>query len=717
VACGSVSDISGGPPSSAGRVKVPGAPYNDRLASPFPTSPRSMRKIRLTQSPRSDLVERLSADLNEAQRAAVAAPDGFNLILAGPGSGKTRVITYRVAHLIGTGVAADTILLVTFTRRAAREMTGRLEGLVGSSAARVWAGTFHHIGNRLLRQHAETLGFSANFSILDGEDQLDLVKLAMHDSGLTSAIAYTPKPAVVRDLISEAFNLGREFAALVEDRYPRLAEWLPQLERTAARYAERKREASCLDYDDLLGQWLRLIEEFPEARAAMAGRFRHILVDELQDTNRPQIRIVERLAREGHGNLTAVGDDAQSIYRFRGADYDNILKFPDRHPDARVFALDVNYRSTPQIVAFAAAVIAANATGYPKHLRATRPDGPLPGVIATADAFEEAETVCQLVLEARDQGVELGRQAVLYRNHHDSVVLQAELVARKIPYQVRSGVRFFEQAHIKDVLAFLRVQLNPKDEPAWRRLLVMIPGIGTAKAAAVFGAIERAADPLRGVESEAAMAAVPARSRGLFAAFVGDLRKIRQATPATNPAGTIQAILAGGYPAYVRGRYDRADNRLADLEQLALLATRYETLERFVSDVLLAGDVFTADTMAAEDPSDALVLSTIHQAKGLEWSRVHVIRLVEETFPNARSLQEPGGLEEERRLFYVAVSRAQDELYLVYPQLLDRRGRLSVQLTSPSRFLSEVDASLYEPVVIERAGDVAWTDARPGPGM
>ncbi len=672
-----------------------------------------MRKIRLERAPNDRLAAALATDLNSEQLAAVTAPPGFNLILAGPGSGKTRVITYRVAHLIASGVPAESILLMTFTRRAAREMMARLEGLVGSSAARVWAGTFHHVGNRVLRQYAETLGFTPSFTILDGEDQLDLIKMAMHTAGLTSTQQYTPKPALVRDLISEAFNRGRGLDELVNTAYPRLLDWLPQLQATAARYCERKLAASCLDYDDLLSQWLRLIDEFPEARKSLASRFRHILVDELQDTNRPQVAIVEKLARAGHGNLTAVGDDAQSIYRFRGADYDNILKFPQRNPEARVFSLDINYRSTPEIVAFASAVIAMNRTGYPKRLTATRPTGPLPARIAAADAFEEAETVCQLVLEGRDQGVELSRQAVLYRNHYDSVVLQAELVARKIPYQVRSGIRFYEQAHIKDVLAFLRVQLNPRDEPAWRRLLLMVPGVGTAKASAVCEVMGAEADPWQGLESPAAMAAVPAKGRGMFAGLVADLRKIRQVEPAAHPAAAIQRIAAGGYSAYVRGHYDRADNRLGDLAQLELLATRYENLERFVSDVLLAGDVFSADMVAADDPQDSLILSTIHQAKGLEWSRVHVIRLVEESFPNARALDEEEGLEEERRLFYVAVSRAQDELYLIYPQMLDRRGRMSVQLATPSRFLTELDETLSEPMQIERAGENAWTDGRP----
>lgn len=671
-----------------------------------------MRKIRLESSPRHRFDELLAGALNADQRAAATAPGGFNLILAGPGSGKTRVITYRVGYLIASGVRADAILLATFTRRAAREMVARLEGLVGAAASQVWAGTFHHLGNRILRRHAETLGFSAAFTILDAEDQLELVKLAMHEAGLSGTEVYTPRPAMVRDLLSEAFNRSLSLGAWIEACHPRLSSWRAQLELTASIYTERKLAANCLDYDDLLGQWLRLVDDFPEARNQLANAFQHILVDELQDTNRPQVELVEKLAKAGHGNLTAVGDDAQSIYRFRGAHYDNILKFPERNPGARVFALDINYRSTPEIVAFAAGVISHNRTGFPKHLKASRPSGERPALIPTADAFEEAETICHLVLEARELGIELSRQAVLYRNHHDSIVLQGELLARKIPYQVRSGVRFYEQAHIKDVLAFLRVQLNPRDESAWRRLLLTVKGIGTARAASVYAVIGTADDPLAALASAAAIQAVPPQRRGPFGAFVGDMIKLRQSNPLTNPTAAIQAIMQGGYPAYVRERYDRPENRLADVDQLALLASRYQSLERFVSDMLLAGDVFSVDTLAADDPDDTLVLSTIHQAKGLEWRRVHVLRLVEDSFPSARSLDEPEGEEEERRLFYVAASRAQDELFLLYPQVLDRRGRTTVQVAQPSRFLTELDQSLYEIVPIERAGQNAWTDGK-----
>ena len=466
-----------------------------------------------------------------------------------------------------------------------------------------------------------------------------------------------------------------------------------------------------MDYDDLLGQWGRLIAESPERKAAMGRQFRHVLVDEMQDTNLVQVELVEAIARAGEGNLTAVGDDAQSIYRFRGANYDNILKFPDRNPGCNVFRLEINYRSTPEIVAFTNASIGRNASGFGKTLVSARPPGMRPTVVPTADAYEEADLLCQLVVDADAEGVSLSRMAVLYRNHHDSILLQGELVNRGIRYTVRSGLRFFEQAHIKDVLAYLRVIANPRDEPAWRRLVLLLPGIGPAKAASLCGKIIAAPEPIAALASAEVMAIVPAKGKGFFAGFVADLHKVRDSRPATQPAAGIAAILQGGYPATVRSKYERPDNRIADIEQLAVLAARYESLDRLVADLLLAGDVYGADTIEGgeEAPDGVLVLSTIHQAKGLEWSRVFVPRLIEDGFPSARSLNEPGGEEEERRVFYVAITRAMDELVLTYPLTVSRGDRGPTIVATPSRFLAEIDPSLYETATVESENDLNWS--------
>lgn len=675
-----------------------------------------MRKIRLEKRVDAQFEKHLARDLNDAQRAAATAPDGYNLILAGPGSGKTRVITYRVAHLIARGVPAGSVLLVTFTRRAAREMVGRLETLIGPKASEVWAGTFHHIGSRLLRRAARVLGYEPNFTILDSEDQLDLMRLAMSDAGLTGTGRMAPRPAAVLHLVSYAANVGRPLRKVAIERSPDLADWLAELEAAAAAYAARKRAANSLDYDDLLTQWARLLNDFPDQREAQGKLFQHVLIDEMQDTNHIQVSVVETIARAGPGNLTAVGDDAQSIYRFRGADYDNILKFPERHPGARIFRLEMNYRSTPEIVAFTNASIAHNRSGFPKTLESGRGTGARPVLVPAADAYEEADFICQQVLELRDQGTDLGRIAVLYRNHHDSIVLQGELVARGIDYTVRSGVRFFEQAHIKDVLAHLRIIVNPRDEPAWRRLLLLLPGVGQVKAAAVCEHLLRSTDPLAESASAETVKLFPARGRGAYAAFIGDLGRVRAVDPENNPAAAIGAILKGGYPGIVRSKYERPENRIADVEQLAVLAGRYQSLERMIAELLLAGDVYGMDSVEGGESQETLVLSTVHQAKGLEWSRVFIPRLIDDGFPHHRALAEPGGEDEERRIFYVAVTRAMDELFLTYPVVHSRGGYGPTVLTTLSRFVNEIDPTLYEPAVLERSGGGPPPSSRQGRG-
>lgn len=672
-----------------------------------------MRKIRLKSTPAARLGERFQRELNEAQRAAVTAPDGYNLILAGPGSGKTRVITFRVAYLIASGVPADAIMLVTFTRRAAREMVHRLESLIGEQAHRVWAGTFHHIGNRLLRPAAPLLGYQPNFTILDSEDQLDFIRLAMDDAQLTGTGTMAPRPAEIRHLVSFAANVDRALAAIIAERHPELAGRSAAIEQVAGAYAARKRDANCMDYDDLLLQWRRLVREVPEQRALQGRMFRHLLIDEMQDTNAIQVAVIEAIAAAGAGNLTAVGDDAQSIYRFRGADYDNILRFAERHAGARIFYLTTNYRSTPQIVAFIRASIAHNTTGFPRDLVSGRSDGLRPLVVAAEDAYDEAGFICEQILEERDKGRALARIAVLYRNHHDSIVLQGELLARGIPYTVRSGMRFFEQAHIKDVLAFLRIVVNPRDEASWRRLLLLIPGVGPAKAAAIHQLLGKSENALDAIESAEAMALLPPKSKGYFAGFVGDLRKLRATNPETNPAAAIAAILQGGYPGTVKLEYERPDNRIADIEQFALLAGRYDSLQHLVSDLILAGDVYGMDSLAEGDTRDVLVLSTIHQAKGLEWSLVFIPRVIEDSFPHRRALDEPGGEDEERRIFYVGLSRAMNELTLSYPLCLPRGARGPIVFTTPSRFLTELDERLFERAEVEPGAGLEADDTWP----
>ena len=539
------------------------------------------------------------------------------------------------------------------------------------------------------------LGYQPNFTILDSEDQLDLIRLAMDDAGFAGSKKLAPKPAVVHHVFSFSANVSRPLREIIKEQGGHL--WIAeQIEAAAAAYAARKRDANSMDYDDLLLQWGRLVREFPEERAGQARLFRHILIDEMQDTNAVQVEIVESIAAAGPGNLTAVGDDAQSIYRFRGADYDNILLFPERHPGCRIFQLQVNYRSTPQIVALTQASIACNKVGFAKELQSVRPNGLLPLVAATGDAYQEAALICQEVAESRDRGVELGQMAVLYRNHHDSILIQGELLARGIPYTIRSGLRFFEQAHIKDVLAHLRIVLNPRDVASWRRVLLLLPGIGAVTAAAMVRQVLESDRPLDALESAEVMALAPGKSKGFFAGFVADIKRVRATGPEQDPAAAVVAILKGGYPGLVRLKYERADNRVADIEQFALLAAKYESLERLIADLMLAGDVYGMDSAGDQEPGEVLVLSTVHQAKGLEWRHVFVPRLIEESFPHRRAIDEPGGDQEERRIFYVAITRAMNELTLTYPATIALAGRGPTVFTTPSRFLTEIDEVYFE---------------------
>ena len=591
-------------------------------------------------------------------------------------------------------------------------MVRRLELLVGHEAGRVWAGTFHHIGNRLLRRSAGLLGYQSNFTILDSEDQLDLIRLAMDDAGLLGAGKLAPKPAAIHHMISYSANVNRPLAQIVAERGPDLVEWQSQIEAAAASYAARKLAANSLDYDDLLLQWGRLIREFPEERAAQARMFRHILIDEMQDTNAVQVAVIEGIAAAGAGNISAVGDDAQSIYRFRGADYDNILKFPERHPGGHGSS---SSRSTT--------------VRLPRSSRLRGPRSPATNRDFTRTWFLPVPTgafpwSCPPPMHTRRPRSSASRsskpatRAWCWARWRCSIAIITTasfckaICWRKIPYTVRSGLRFFEQAHIKDVLAHLRIVLNPRDEASWRRVLLLLPGVGPAKAAAIFQHLSQSGQPLESLETAQAMALLPAKSKGFFAGFVNDLKQLRATDPENNPAAAVGAILKGGYASTVKLLYERPENRIADIEQFTLLAAKYESLGQLIADLLLAGDVYGMDSAESDEPGEVLVLSTVHQAKGLEWSHVFIPRLVEDSFPHRRALDEPGGEEEERRIFYVAVTRAMNELTLTYPLTMALGGRGPTVFTMPSRFLTEIDNSLVERAEIE--AEIDLVDSRSG---
>ncbi len=416
-------------------------------------------------------------ELNEQQLAAVTAPPGPSLVIAGAGSGKTRTLTYRVAYLLEQGIPPERILLLTFTNKASKEMMRRVADLLGQEMASLWGGTFHSIGNRILRQEAARLGFQRDFTILDREDARHLMTTCIAESGLQTAETRFPKPDVLVEVFSLALNTQKDVPTILKEQYGYFAHLAPQLVELQRRYQARKVATNALDFDDLLALWLRLLQEFPDLREHYQRRFQFILVDEYQDTNKLQSELIDLLAAR-HRNVMVVGDDAQSIYAWRGANYQNILEFPKRYPQAKVYKIETNYRSTPEILQVANAAISANVHQFTKELTPARKGGTRPILVACGDSAEQAAFVSQRVLELREEGGNLNNMAVLYRSHFHALELQLELTRRNIPFSITSGIRFFEQAHIKDATAYLKLVLNPRDELSFKRLVQLLPGIG-----------------------------------------------------------------------------------------------------------------------------------------------------------------------------------------------------------------------------------------------
>ncbi len=660
-----------------------------------------------------DRLARYRADLNEEQQRVVLSPPGAALVVAGAGSGKTRVITYRVAYLIEQGVAPARIMLATFTNRAAREMLRRVEMLTGGhSVQRVWGGTFHRIANLILRRHAESIGYSSSYTILDSEDAKDFVAACVDMAGVDTRARRFPKAEVLQDIISFANNTDRPLEDVVARRYPHFELLTEQIKRVDAVYMERKRESNVMDYDDLLLNWKRLLMEKSAIANLYAEQFQHLLVDEYQDTNKLQAEIIDLLAVR-HRNVMVVGDDAQSIFAWRGAEFTNIYEFPKRYPEAQVYRLETNYRSTPEILAVANVSIASNLKQFPKTLRAARPSkGLMPALLPCRDADQQAAFIAARVLELRDEGIALEDIAVLYRSHYHSLELQLELTRRGIPYRVRSGVRFFEQAHIKDVVAYLRVITNPKDELAWKRILRLIPQVGPATANRIWEQLAFAPDPLALVRRADFAAAPRTRGQG-WTEFLSLIEALVQDENRQHPARQIELILARGYEAYLAHTHENAEARLEDLRQLARYSARFNSTEEFLGELaLVATERYGApqpitgeDVVMGGEEDELLTLTSVHQAKGLEWRAVFIIWAADGKFPSPRSLRDAEGEEEERRLWYVALTRAAEQLYLTYPLMVTDYNRQTV-LQKPSRFVTEVPAELYDIWTLEEEGIV-----------
>lgn len=648
-----------------------------------------------------------AAALNSEQLAVVEAPPGPTLVIAGAGSGKTRTLVYRLARMLECGIAPEQILLLTFTNRAAREMLKRAGQLVsaipGIDIRRITGGTFHHVGFQILREHAATLGFDDKFGVLDREDQADLMSACVAELGFAVGQKRFPKADVVIDLYSTAINTQKSLAQVVIDKRPQFGSLTEEILLAASRYVERKVQMNLMDFDDLLLHWKLLLSEHPQIRSYLQDRFRCILVDEYQDTNRLQGDLIDLMAA-GHKNLTVVGDDAQSIYSFRGADFSNILEFPARYPGCEVRKLTVNYRSSPEILGLANRSIACNVRQYPKELLSKRESaGVLPAVVPARDAVQQASFIAQRVLELRDEGVPLKEIAVLYRAHHQSMEIQIELSRRGIPFVIRSGVRFFEQAHIKDALAFLRVAVNPNDELAFKRLVKLFPGIGSGTADALWQAYRSLAETTRLQPRDILLRPeltelVPRKGRPGWERCKRTLHEVSSNAKLNAPSSAIDSVLAGGYEDYLKSQFLNGDSRSDDIRQLAEYALQYPDVGSFLGEVSLLSEFSAEEVAEGTDPDEYLTLSSVHQAKGLEWRVVFVAWLADGRFPSAPALKDVAGEEEERRCFYVAATRAKDELYLCYPMLAAPRDGERV-LMKPSRFLEELpagDASPFE---------------------
>ena len=637
------------------------------------------------------------AELNDEQHAAVTAESGPALVLAGAGSGKTRTLTYRVAYLLHQGVQPGSILLLTFTNKAAREMLERVEDLTGIPRRYLWGGTFHSIAQRILRVQGEAVGLKRNYSILDESEAETILKnvIQARDPKFIKT-KHNPKPKVVKNLISYARNTRTSVRDEAADRYPFLDGMAEKIETFHKDYQEAKLAQQVADYDDLLEYFLKLLQENPEIAAEYQERFKHILVDEFQDTNRLQSEIVDTLA--AHHQVMAVGDDAQCIYTWRGANFDNILRFNDRHEGAALHKIETNYRSSPEILDYANEILRSQPSGlgFNKELRAVNPSGEKPYFVPVMDTRGQAQFIIQRIEALSDEGRDLSDVAVLYRAHYQAMDLQMELSRRNIDYQITSGVRFFEQAHVKDFTAQLRFASNPADVSAFARFTCLLPKIGPKTAERLHRFIRTRAEKLEQnfadvLVSEEVLKKVPADAQEEWPSLAETIRELIQALSVKPPEELVELALDGWYSGYLREIYPNWTERADDLQSLVSFAARYETLEELLAQLVLLSS--ESNERSPEDLKNCLRLTTIHQAKGLEFPVVFVIGLADGTFPLKRTIDE-GNLEEERRLFYVAVTRAMEELYLTYP-MLNSQGN-SVMRLNPSRFVREVDASRYE---------------------
>ncbi len=631
-------------------------------------------------------------ELNEAQYKATTTVEGPLLIVAGAGTGKTRTLVFRVAHLIDIGVDPRSILLLTFTRRAAEEMLRRASLLIDNRCSQVAGGTFHSFANMTLRQFGRRIDLSPSFTIMDRPDSEDAIQLLRTEMGLSHKEKRFPRKQTVAEIFSMALNKQTTVPGLVEREYPHLYDALDDLLRLYDRYVEYKRTKTLLDYDDLLTKLRDLLATQEEVRRRLSETYQFIMVDEYQDTNYLQAQIVRLLAAT-HDNVAVVGDDAQSIYSFRGANFRNIMDFPQAFPGTRIIKLEENYRSTQPILSLTNQIIQRAKERYDKRLFTQKSAGERPLLVQAESEQMQSRFVCQKILELREEGVPLWDIAVLFRSSFHSFDLEIELARHNIPFIKRGGFQFMETTHIKDILAHLRVLANPLDSISWNRILLLLEGIGAQMSQKIIGWLLDGGRPVERLRSF--------QAKGKVAHGLKTLAQVLEfASQADRPAEQTQYLMQYYGPILKRNHPDDHPKRWRDLEHFLGITERYRSLERLLADMALEPPNDSVGGVLAVDPDEGpVVLSTIHSAKGLEWHSVFVIWALEGRFPSFYNINTEEDLEEERRLLYVAATRAKENLFITYPVKIFDRG-LRMVLSRPSQFIEGISEDLLEPLTL-----------------
>ena len=647
-----------------------------------------------------------AAELNTQQLAAVQAPGGPVLVIAGAGTGKTRTLVYRVAYLVETGTPPEQIVLLTFTRRASREMLARASAVLDGRCNRVRGGTFHSFCLNILRDHAPAIGFSQKFSIMDAADDADVIDVLRTARGLHKSQQRFPRKRTLQSIFSAAVNREMPIEEVLAYQYPQFMGHLDVMTSLQAEYETYKRAHGLMNYDDLLRYTLELLQSSDKVRVQIGTVCRHVLVDEYQDTNRLQAQLVECLASV-HNNVMVVGDDAQSIYRFRGADFRNIFAFPEQFAGTQVLKLEQNYRSTQPILDLANHIMKEARQKYDKALFSRREGEELPGLVAAPDDRFESRFVSQMILELREQGIPLNRMAVLFRSSANAFDLEVELGQRDIPYVKYGGMKLSEAAHIKDVISHMRVLENPQDAVAWNRVLQLLPGVGPKTAQELIGWITDASgDPFE------------LENRPFSPRYVEALKALfKVLRPLVNPqkslTAQLEALVTYYEPLMKKKYFEDYPKRMQDLDHFVALAENVQNRTVFLSSLVLDPIELSAlDTNPVDDDEAPLVLSTIHSAKGLEFHTVFLIHALDGILPSGYALKEDAGIDEELRLLYVAITRAEDNLFITYPVLQYRRHQGEF-LSNPSRFVEGIPESLLEPWSLIEDSAVQATETPP----